>query len=472
MSVTSSPQTTVFILPTPNAANTSYLVPNNTRLYDPATGAINPAVNSLGMYFEVPNSSSPNAIRPITAAQKNKAFRFIQRINFAGIGPIPSRQFRESEWINPHNGILELSATEASIGNYQVTYLDMSTIVPTESNDFTITTSISGPAIDMYGGMAATQPGKVASYRSPNFLQMNMDEEAARDLIIQNLAIHFNDNSTTVSNSTIALVVTSNAPANGQTIAQLAALPIGDRVIVGYDMEGQPVVMVIDQRLKDTLALVPAPQNGMFLLPYVDPAANVANSPASAAITAGDVVPAGTQGTTIAAEGLLFITGHTRMLPYDAAVGFHERFMVGMAYGWGESHTPRGGQIIVPASDDFGRSNRVYWETLVMQDYKEGDFGVATPWGSYTELATPNGLVKGGYYDCFIVGGQTRNWTSHGQLAGVLQRVYIYIPNTTVGGSVEANANYTGTANPDRAALLALLNSYNTINEGGFDTLV
>lgn len=472
MSVIPNHRSTVLVLPAATSS-VSYIAANGNKLYNVGTGR--PTENKwvMGAYMPEEGTNNHTAVGTFTNAQLNRAIKFIQRIDFDRSGPLGEQTFRESDIFVPKFGIPEFSVENASIGLYQLTSLNLANMYPTDNNNFEILSSVQGPSLNTYGHRFASNAGPYGFFRSPNFTALGTDTEAARDLIIQNLVATFNDTiGNNVSSSTVAMALSSVQSGNAITITAAAALPVGTSLILGYSIDGNPLEVIINQQIKDSFNALPAATKALYIIPYLIPQTALGTTPAGVANAAGDVEIAGTQGTSVVAEQILFLTGHTSSPAYDTTIHRHETLDVTLGSGWEDQILPRKGVVLVTAKDAIGHSDFITYHLSAIQGSNEGWFAPGRPWEALSGVKIPTGVVEGGYYDVFVLGGQTHNMTNNGTYSGELRRIWICVPNTVVGGSVEANANYTGTANPDRAKLITLLNSYKNINSGGFADLV
>jgi hypothetical protein len=94
------------------------------------------------------------------------------------------------------------------------------------------------------------------------------------------------------------------------------------------------------------------------------------------------------------------------------------------------------------------------------------------PYMSYY-VQFPNQIVETGYYDLFYIEHCHQRLATSGMPAIMPHTTVIAVPNTTLGGSLAINSFYdAGGANPQRAAILNVLNNFNTNFNLGNPTLV
>lgn len=463
---------------------TTQLPAATNRFYDFTTDSANIADGFFGIYEQVDGSGNGSHIS--TTPTPGAHLEFIHRDKSAIITPgLSRRPFEKLGYISPRSlcGV-KLTVQNAQLSIDEIHAVDFPlglTTAPFEIQDnyaYNIVTRATGDTIDWVNSSRTGGAGKNVTYLTPDFTTAGIVDQAARDLILANLAFNHNNQSNPGGNVHVAFNLSTVIPFVGaQTINQIIAARIaaGANTVVriGYNLAGIADTLTITQQVLAALQAIAANTalrtdvtgagvafGGLYLVPYLLPGTT----------TLPALVPvAGSRGATIAAQFMAFVS-----LDYSLAT-YQDRNDVktGMILGLNQGFTNARQTKMVSSQNTIGDTNSVrlgYIET----NYRKYSEDAGRDY-EYLVRKYANEIIEGAFYDQFTItwcqtpimnGGGVSQWT---------RSITIYIPNYTIGNA-EVNSvfdfNGTGLANPHRAWLVARLNGFNTQNLLGNPALV
>lgn len=440
-----------------------------TLLWNLATDVVQLGKGYISAYTKLtPLSSDPSA--NVTPAA-GEVIEFIQHRDMSrNRQPLRNRHFEQTGIINPKSpcGVRIVKET-ASFGRTETHLLNAAAMAPQEMFHYTLKTRAKGDIVDLYNGTKSSASGKVVDYTSPDFTTLGITNVIAqRDMILSNLAQRFNRMNNPAGNFHVAVCL-GTANVTGSTL--ISGLAVGDRVIIGYQLNGVADYLTISQSIKDALVFAATD-------PTVSPAVTAANSAVN--IGAMRIVPYHIQGTNpapaVPVSGLQGATQRASRIMFvclDAVRPYYEErhnFKTGMELGLTEGFVDYlATQFkMTSALDSVGDSNKVrlaYRE----QQYREFSEGAGRRYDAM-HVEYPSELVEGGYYDQFTITWCDNPTGNTGLVAQHHKSLAIFVPNATLGDATN-NRNYTGVAEPTLAYIAGILNTFDTVNALGNPTV-
>lgn len=448
---------TIVLRPVPTVTVGDELPVDGTRLWNLSTDAILLGKGFASAYSEVAGSSDPVVNQSPAIGDQ---IQFIQHRDMtANSGSLQNREWERTGLITPRSSCgVAIKYQVASLGVTETHLLNAAALAPQELFHYTIKTRAKGDIVDLYNGTKSSASGKVVDYTSPDFTTLGITNVIAqRDMILSNLAQRMNRMNNPAGNFHVAVCI-GTAVATGATL--ISTLAVGQRVIIGYQANGVADTLTVSQSMKD--AFVAATANAavtaansavalgaMYIIPYHLSGTN----PAPA------VPVSGLQGAAQRASRLMFVCLDATKPYYEERHDFKTGMELGLTEGWLDYLATQ--YKMTSAVNSIGDYNKVRL-TYREQQYREYTEGAGRRFEAM-HIEYPNELVKGGFYDQFLI-TWCNNPTGNTGLAGQHHKILnIFIPNYTLGNATN-NVFYTGSANPALTYFDGILQTFNDIN--------
>lgn len=481
--------------PITNSGDLTQLPANTNRLYDLSTDAFNIADGYFWAYAPVASSGNPQA-RVGATAVAGEQLEFIQKVNESLIqAPLDERPLEKTGKINPRSlcGV-RIEVGNASLGINETHLLEASfgaragntqPFIVNSEFSYQLTTRTKGAMVDMYNGTKASSSGKVVSYVTPDLGLFSTTNQAARDLILANIAYEHNTQKNPSGNTTVALNLSQTNPGHtgAVTIANIISAGVGTNVLIGFDLTGEATYLKISEDILYTLqqivaastvvtqdaSTVGAPLTTNFSALYVVPylLSNTTTMPT----TPANLHIAGTGAAAIRAQFMFFVCLDAVKPIYNEREDFKTGVEIGLTQGFKEF----GASVskLTEPIEPRGSAHRVRLDYRKHQ-YNQHNIQAGRRW-ERLHIEYPSELVAGGWYDEFLIEFCLNPTTNHGNVAQHRKMVKLFIPNYSIGGNTRINAFYKfdgTTTNAVRTALVTLLNNFDTVNNLGNPTLV
>lgn len=453
-------QTKYFILD-PAVDHTNGGAAINATLYNDATTAPRLLTNSGLFYSPVAGSGNHTEIN----AAPGSAMQFIyRRDTSADKSPLYSRPWEESGWINAFclNGlnITRVNAAFGSndshlIGNPAVTAND---ITPLDLTTYQIQVSGHGDRTDLYNGQYNT-PTTFGYYTTPDFSATTYTVAQQRDLIVNNLALDFNNKAREMS-----FVVAIQSAAGNTTGSILVSdlgdgtVAVGSTVIIGYDLYGGTHSFVLTREMAVSFAALDTRLTALGFAtarvkPYVIP--GTTNAPAGVPLA----------GTTTTCDMLYFMALNEGEAYYDYRKSTKRRIEVGLVQGL--DNVPQ--ERISRGSEGQGYAKQLEIEYRKHNRFEE-HHNSRMPHQSY-HIEFPNALKTNAFYDYFVVEHCDSRTATSGLPSTNMATTIIAVVNTTIGDATSNPYFGVATAAAQRAYMVAALNAFITNNSLGITAL-
>lgn len=481
--------------PITNSASTTQLPANTNRLYNLATDAFNIADGYFWAYAPVTNSGNPEA-RVGATTVAGEELEFIQKVNESLIqAPLEERPLEKTGKINPRSlcGV-RIKVGNASLGINETHLLEASfgakagntePFIVNSEFTYQLTTRETGAMVDLYNGTKASSTGKVVSYTTPDLGLFSTTDQAARDLILANVAYTHNSQKNPGGNTTVALNLSQTNPGHtgAVTIANIIAAGVGTKVLIGFELTGEATYLKISEDILFTLqqivaasttvvadtSTVGAPVNVNFSALYVIP--YLLSQTTTLPTTPANLHIAGTGAAAIRAQFMFFVCLDSVKPIYNEREDYKTGVHIGLTQGFKEFGASE--IQLTKSVEARGSAERVRIAYRGHQ-YNQYNVQAGRRW-ERLHIEYPSELVKGGWYDEFLIEFCLNPTTNHGNVAQHRKIVRLFIPNYSLGGNTRINAfyNFDGTTtNAVRTALVTLLNDFDTVNRLGNPTLV
>ena len=487
----------VLAKPASNGALSTQIPNNGDRLYDFTTDAININPGYFWAYTPVSGSGNPR-VRTAASLVAGEELEFIVRNDVSAVrAPLPKRPLEYMGKISPRTFCgVQIQINNARFGANEMKLVDTSfgalagNTVPFTVQDnfyYEIITRAKGAVNDLYNGTAASSTGKVLDYTTPDFTTLGTDDEAARDLILSNLAWKHNSISNPSGNVHVALNLSQTNPGHtgAVTIANIISAGVGTRVLVGFDLDGAGHYLTISQDMLNSLREIVAAGttvvadtstvgtpvtvnfSALYVVPYLLPETTNLPDPSL------NFKIAGTSGTTIRAQFMLFVCLDATKPYYQERDDFKIGIEIGLTQGFAGQN---GGSVkqLSSAREALGSRQKVYLDYRE-ERFREYNENAGRPYEAM-HIEYPSELVENGWYDNILIKFCNNPNTNGGHLSQQQKMVSIWIPNYTLGLNTTENAFFdfdgSGIDNAQRTELIALLNDFNTKNNLGNPTLV
>ena len=447
----------IILRPTPASPSATQQPADNTLLWNLTTDAILLDAGFASAYSPVAGSSNPISNLTPTAGEQ---IEFIAHRDMTGLGSVlPVREWERTGLITPRSACgVNIKYAPASLGRNELHLLNASALVAQELFTYTIVTRATGDIVDLYNGTKSSSSGKTITYQTPDFTTINVTNVIAqRDNILANIAQRFNRISNPAGNFHLAICLGTANVTGGTLISTIA---IGQKVVIGYQLNGIVDTITVSQAIKDSLvaatadAAVTAANSGvalgaMYIIPY-----HIGGTNPAPAVTVS-----GTAGATARASRIMFVCLDAVRPTYEERHDFKTGMELGLAQGWNDFLATK--YKMVSRLDSVGDSNKVrlaYRE----QQYREYTEGAGRRYEAM-HIEYPNELIKGGVYDQILITWCNGTTGNTGLVGEHHKMVTIFIPNYTLG-NVTTNKFYTGTANPALAYFDGILQTFNDVN--------
>ena len=445
----------------------------NALLYNATTDAFNVLPGFGAFYEETPNSGNPFASDNTVSGTVLSPIKFFQVRDTTGdASTLYTRPLEESQWIAPQCFLgVKLSVTDARLASNNILVAGNNvsgSVALTPEDEFTYRIQVSGHGdrTDWYNSVYSTPTAFGTFTTSATFTTDYPTVARQTDFLIQSLAYNFNGN-----NGNLAVMICiDNASTTGairiRTNSGDLLDPItyfnGRKFIVGYNLAGQAVTMTMDNDVREAFAdFIAANPLGFgaanyYIRPYVLPGTNPAPAGVPLAGAAG--------GSTVTDFILLSIDEGQAV--YDYKINTKRRITLGLVKGFD------GTAQAIGARPDEGTGTGRQVSIMYKANEAYNQAARPQPYMSYY-VQFPNQIVETGYYDLFYIEHCHQRLATSGMPAIMPHTTVIAVPNTTLGGSIRINSFYdAGGANPQRAAILNVLNNFNTNFNLGNPTLV
>lgn len=442
-------------------------------LYDSATDAYNVLPGFGAFYEETPNSGNPFVSDNTVGGTVASPIKFYQIRDTTGdASTLYTRPLEESQWIAPQCFLgVKLSVTDARLASNNILVAGNNisgSVALTPEDEFTyrIQVSAHGDRTDWYNSVYNTPTAFGTFTTSATFTTDYPTVARQTDFLIQSLAYNFNGN-----NGNIAVMICiDNASTTGAIqiatgagdLLNTTSYPNGRKFIIGYALDGKAVTMTMDNDVREAFRIFAAANplgfgaGNYYVRPYLLP--GTSNAPAGVPFAGAAV------GSTV--TDFIMLSIDEGQAVYDYKINTKRRITLGLVKGFDGT-----AQVIGSLPAEGSGTGR---QLSIMYKANEAYNQAARPqpYMSY-HVQFPNQIVETGYYDLFYIEHCHQRLATSGMPAIMPHTTVIAVPNTTLGGSLAINPFYdAGGANPQRAAILNVLNNFNTNFNLGNPTLV
>lgn len=432
-----------------------------TDLYNSTTDNYNLPVGGFGIFTENSSATSsiPETVNGTPTISNTSYLEFIlRRDQSQDSNPLPPRELEMSGKIYP-NCQLRAVGTAASLKNNSAwtigavkTAADAVNVL--DETEYVVNVAGHGRRIDQQ--FNKTTPLQMGRFTTPDYFSSSIytTTEQQRDHLLHNLAYDFNRQSPIMA---VAICIDSQATTtpsaanNVITVAQAAALNVGDNIVIGFNDDGQPVRLEVDQDLIQTFTLLvaslPSGTGTEQIIPYAR------NTSANTSVV-GRLIAGGQSAGTVDAEvdTLMFISLDERDAYYQEDPATKRRITVGLDGGFSTA---------VNNTNHFGPSEGSGYARELKQWYEDTQEhriynGTVKDW-QMEQVRYGNEIVTGGIYDYFIIDYCYNRFTAMAAPSISPRRLIIPILETE---NYDSFAGYTGSVNPHKAYVEDALNNW------------
>jgi hypothetical protein len=437
------------------------------RLFNPATAGDVLPIKGVGIYEPVPGSGSPEA----TTGSSTRYIEVIKRRDTtADSSPLPDRFYERSGLISLDciHG-LEWSGAKAALGTSQSVLVgapagEAGQIEVIDNIEYSMVIVADGYKTDqIYGHNTIPTLHITETFEefgvSPGLTTYGSDEQA-RDFIIQKIVDKHNVLSSSQGDVlsvavAIATDVSSLGGATAYNTTALTALPVGSQLTIGYNHDSTPVNLLLTTDVKNALLALLAAANAKAgvttasIVQYALPSA-LNQTALGASKTAGGQ---GVNNARVEFFGLVAIDVEEAY--YDETFSRKRNIRVGLNPdgGFGSSTYVKEASVA-----DMGTGSGKYIKQWYKNVEHYSQYLSAKDYGAM-HIAYPDDIVESGMYDVYSLYYCSNRTSNSGNPVIMPKRLIMCVPNFTVGDA-STNSFYTGTANPQKAAVEAIMNTF------------
>jgi hypothetical protein len=429
-------------------------------LYVEATGTPNLGVGGFGIYSIVNTKGNHDAAILAGTATNTPNWQIIQRRDTSVDRlPLPNRPFLESPKVNA-TCTVSARGTAAALRNNSVWIIgevdgNAGEVPVNSETEYIVNASLHGWKTDLYNGK--NTPIKTGRFTTPDYSVSTVytTEIIQRDHLLQNVAFDFNNQGW---QQVVALCIDSQATATpdaanqAQTIAAIAALSVGARIVIGWTDDAQAITLDLDQDLLTTFDLLDTELTalgyaGALLIPY---SRNTAANIAAGHIIAGNGLGAATEFAEV--DLLTFLALDMKKAYYEEVPQEKERVNVGLDGGFdATTYSDR----IIELSEGAGYGTEILQQYMDIQGHR---MYLGNKAWQQNHVEFGNEVKADGFYDVYVIESCQERVASSGMPSVSPQVTIVALLNTTVG-SATSNP-YFGAANPQKAYLQTFLNAW------------